>query len=696
MLLPVKARLAVAAVAASTVSVGLLAPSMASAATSMTSQTNAANTANPANAADAANSPNAVNPTPPTAVAVTTPGVAVATVGYPVTLTATGGTVAVGTPLYNYDFGVAAKPAGDTQLNVAGAASFTYTAPGTYTATVTTTDGTTTSAKATKVVISVVAASLTPTVHLTATPAAGSASATQPFTVTLDATKSIPSTLATGALTFSAWSCGVGGPVPQAVLNAPGKQTCTFTTPGTYTVSVTVTDSNLQVSTGTTTITVTNPAAPNVAPFSAAPGTSPLTATASLAGVTVDKSAVKANTTYVIAWGDGKQDSYTGVTKPSTPITHTYATAGTYHVVLTVNDGLNLPTSIQSVTIPVAVAAVPAGPTPVNRFAGSDRFDTGVKLSKYRWAATTDTSATASHPGAVVLATGTNFPDALAGVPLTAKLNAALLLTAATGLTPEVAAEIQRILPADKSHTVYILGGGKAVSKTVDAALIKLGYTVVRYAGVDRFDTALQIAKGMGDPMHVIVARGDDFADALAAGPLAAHVLATGSGATYEPAAIVLSDGPVLDGASKAYVQSKLNNGGISVVAVGGQAAQALAGVPGIVTGSATQAPNVGALFGADRFATAAMVAKYFASFAPVGVATGLTFADALTGGAYMASVNGPLLLTDVTEPFETAQAVAAVAGTTSSVDVFGGDKAVSPSVFNNLVAAVKGVAKVF
>ncbi|WP_370365196.1 cell wall-binding repeat-containing protein [Catenulispora sp. GP43] len=53
---------------------------------------------------------------------------------------------------------------------------------------------------------------------------------------------------------------------------------------------------------------------------------------------------------------------------------------------------------------------------------------------------------------------------------------------------------------------------------------------------------------------------------------------------------------------------------------------------------------------GHDRYATAANLAGAWnedvPTATPVGVASGTAFADSLTGGAYMALMNGPLLLT--------------------------------------------------
>jgi hypothetical protein len=195
------------------------------------------------------------------------------------------------------------------------------------------------------------------------------------------------------------------------------------------------------------------------------------------------------------------------------------------------------------------------------------------------------------------------------------------------------------------------------------------------------------------------VARGDDFADALSAGPLASDLFGTAVGGNYVPAAVVLSDGKTLDSGTRSYLHGRFTaTSGLSVIAVGGAAATALTTVPGF--DGSSDARNSGQLSGGDRYETARKVADLFqqaAPEAPVGVATGMAYPDALTGGAFMASLGGPLLLTDpeAASPAMTG-ALAARAGSTAGVFVFGGPNAVAPKVFDSVVAAVKGVAAKF
>ncbi|MEO7295235.1 MAG: cell wall-binding repeat-containing protein, partial [Candidatus Limnocylindria bacterium] len=119
------------------------------------------------------------------------------------------------------------------------------------------------------------------------------------------------------------------------------------------------------------------------------------------------------------------------------------------------------------------------------------------------------------------VASGTNWPDALAVVPHAARAGAPLLLTKPTIIPPSLRTELDRLNPG----RIIVVGGASAVSEAVLNGL--QGYTtepVIRLAGVDRYATAADISEfhlPSGAPMAYI-ATGDNFPDALAAGPAAA------------------------------------------------------------------------------------------------------------------------------------------------------------------------------
>jgi putative cell wall-binding protein len=98
----------------------------------------------------------------------------------------------------------------------------------------------------------------------------------------------------------------------------------------------------------------------------------------------------------------------------------------------------------------------------VTRLAGADRYATSVQISR---------SAFGNTTGAAFIATGTSFPDGLAGGAVAALVPGPLLLVSPTQLPGTVSAELQRLTP----DAVYVLGGSAAVSNgvvsAVDAAL---------------------------------------------------------------------------------------------------------------------------------------------------------------------------------------------------------------------------------
>jgi putative cell wall-binding protein len=146
------------------------------------------------------------------------------------------------------------------------------------------------------------------------------------------------------------------------------------------------------------------------------------------------------------------------------------------------------------------------------RIAGTDRYRTAAMLSASTFAAGVATAYVAS---------GSTWPDALAAVPHAARAGAPLLLTGHASLPSAVRTELQRLQPG----RIIVVGGTRVVSSAVGAELNALiAGQVIRLAGADRFATAAQISSfhlPSGAPM-VYVTTGENFPDALAAGPAAA------------------------------------------------------------------------------------------------------------------------------------------------------------------------------
>ena len=300
---------------------------------------------------------------------------------------------------------------------------------------------------------------------------------------------------------------------------------------------------------------------------------------------------------------------------------------------------------------------------PLQRIFGPDAIDTSIAISKQEF----PKKETAN---AVVLARSDFFSDALAGGPLAAVRNAPLLITPGASLSAtldtRVQAEIQRVLPT--GHTVYILGGPLALASGIDSTLQNLGYTPVRVAGDTLYGTAVAIAGQLGNPSTVFEATGLNFPDALSSVPAA--IQAHG--------AILLTNGTVQAPETAAYLAAHPPT---LRYAIGGPLAAAGAD------------PSATAVYGQDLYGTSAAVAStFFPHPAVYGVATGVNYPDALSGGVFMATGGrlGPVLLVDTHTPLPpTISTYLATLPHATPGFVFGGPLAVGDDVLSAIAAIV-------
>ncbi|MHB1342135.1 MAG: cell wall-binding repeat-containing protein [Coriobacteriia bacterium] len=155
------------------------------------------------------------------------------------------------------------------------------------------------------------------------------------------------------------------------------------------------------------------------------------------------------------------------------------------------------------------------------RIAGDNRYATSAAIAEE----TVRLLGTGYFDGAVFVATGGNFPDALAASPLAAASGRPILLTESNALS----AEASSALDAIAASRAMILGGTGPISSAVETELASaLGVpAVTRLAGRDRYETAtLVAAMGISECgltyEGVAIATGEDFPDALAGGVMAA------------------------------------------------------------------------------------------------------------------------------------------------------------------------------
>ncbi|GAC1539299.1 MAG: hypothetical protein NVS3B12_25370 [Acidimicrobiales bacterium] len=278
----------------------------------------------------------------------------------------------------------------------------------------------------------------------------------------------------------------------------------------------------------------------------------------------------------------------------------------------------------QGMDVQATGSATTGAPITVAQLTGADAIDTAVSISRHDWAdagaATSATSAASPKPASTVVLADPSI-DALIGAPVAAAKAGPLLLNGDGGLDPRNLAEIERVLPA--GGAVLIVGGGAAVAPSAESDLAAAGYSVTRFAGADRYATAVAVAEGpLGHPSKVVEASGTGMADALIGGPVASHL----------GGALLLTAGAQQAGPTADYLAT---NPSVARYAIGGAASAADTAAQAVV--------------GADRYGTATMVASTF--FGPAPTAVGVGGGDALTAGASMGSAGGPLLLAPVSGP---------------------------------------------
>jgi putative cell wall-binding protein len=300
--------------------------------------------------------------------------------------------------------------------------------------------------------------------------------------------------------------------------------------------------------------------------------------------------------------------------------------------------------------------SVPAASSPVPRLAGTDRYATAARVAEE------------FSPGVPVafIASGLDFPDALAGAAAAGSTKSPVLLATPSGLPASTVAALKRLKP----KSIVVLGGRSSLSTTVEKALGAYG-PVTRLSAPDRYGTAAAVSAKFAAPGVDVayVASGTSFADALAGAALA--------GARRRP--VLLTASGALPKATQVELQRlKPRN----IVVLGGRSvvSDAVAtNLKALTSGTVTR------LAGSDRYGTAQQIADQFNPGLPsVFVASGVSFPDALAGAALAAKAAAPVLLvTAGTVPSATKAALERLKA--DDVMVLGGAGPVSDTVASAL-----------
>lgn len=286
------------------------------------------------------------------------------------------------------------------------------------------------------------------------------------------------------------------------------------------------------------------------------------------------------------------------------------------------------------------------------RMDGADRFAVSVNVSKEGWP---------NGSGTVILANYLAFADALAASPLAFKEDAPILLTHANSLTPATVEEISRL----QATRVILVGGPGSISDPIISQLQQMGIqTIERIGGIDRYEVSFNIAQKLGQTDTAVLANGLKFPDALAIAPYAAQ----------NGYPILLSQDNSLPSKTTEAFQTK---GITKTIIVGGEGS--------VSANVASKVPNVNRIGGKDRYEVSAnIVTQLNLAANKAFLATGMTFADALTGSVLAAKQNAPMLLM---HPTTVPTAIQSLVQTKNIQDfvILGGTASVPERVFQIL-----------
>ncbi|MEZ0106036.1 PKD repeat protein [Catenulispora sp. EB89] len=507
-----KARLAVTAIAASAVSMGVAAPSFAAAAPAPASAQAPASLGLISAALQISHDSSSTNP--------------LATA-----FTIHAGDTDPGANLtYTLDFGDNSKPVGGPVTGHSGEVTvlYTYKAAGTYPVKLTVSDGTDSADSTQSYTV------VPPSTQTTVTATSGS------LAVSADLSKCAPVPGQTIARLTLTWGDG-----STLVIENPTAQDLTTPVPhtypaaGVYSVSTTVADQDKATASSTQKITVGTPT-------TGGPPASGGTTVSRIAGADRYQTAIAISSklaagsapAVVLATGDTFPDALAGVPlakQVGGPLLLT-PTAGPNAAVTAEIKRVLKPGGTVYVlggTSAVSQSVVAAlGSVHVTRIGGADRYQTALKIADQL-----------GDPAKVVLATGADYADALAAGPYASDVfdadaahPAAILLTDGTQLPPEVQAYLA------KAHAVAAVGGQAVTAARSAHVTLAPGASL---AGIDRYFTAAMVAATFKGEKTAGVATGENFADALtgaaylaqAGGPLVltpTHLLAPATWAALQ------------------------------------------------------------------------------------------------------------------------------------------------------------------
>jgi len=182
--------------------------------------------------------------------------------------------------------------------------------------------------------------------------------------------------------------------------------------------------------------------------------------------------------------------------------------------------GANRYETANKVAVKAAAIPVPGDPMGTTGTLASGATAGSAPVTPKIGGAPRSTVSPAADGSQAIIATGANFPDALAASPMAALMHIPVFLAGPNGLS----AETLQAMDDCMVEGAVILGGESAISAATETSLeTKYGDDqVTRISGADRYETAVAIA-GWGTDMGLTwndcgIATGTNFPDALAGG----------------------------------------------------------------------------------------------------------------------------------------------------------------------------------
>lgn len=277
----------------------------------------------------------------------------------------------------------------------------------------------------------------------------------------------------------------------------------------------------------------------------------------------------------------------------------------------------------------------------VERIKGNNRYETSIAISKHAF----------EKSDKVVVVSGEKFADALTAGNFANQ--APVLLTEKSKASSELQKEIDRL----GAKEVIIIGGKGSVSKSVEKTLKTKGKKITRISGDDRYETSTKVAEALKSK-NIVLANGQNFADALSAAPFAIAKNKT----------LVLTNGKKLPKGVEAKKVSTI---------IGGKNSVNIKGLE-----------NVDRISGKNRNDTSIEVLKQIGKTEKAVIADGRDYPDALSAAPLAVKMNTGILLSD-DSAIDSIKSYIDKVGI-KNVTIVGGENSVSKTQYQKLTGTYK------